>query len=146
MIPKFDPRGNLPPGIHWATWKEISVRFGTTAWRRQLLAGLLVALQSLKRAGCQTVYLDGSFVTDKPIPKDFDACWDPVGVDPTALDPVLLDIGDGRLTQKARFLGELLPAKIRIGSDDLDFFYFFQTDKDTGCGKGIIALDLGGVV
>jgi hypothetical protein len=23
MIPTFDQTGNLPPGIHWASWKEL---------------------------------------------------------------------------------------------------------------------------
>lgn len=40
MIPPFDKRGNLPPGIHKASWSEIEARFGTTPWRRFLLVGL----------------------------------------------------------------------------------------------------------
>ena len=40
------------------------------------MAGLRAALESLKSAGCRTVYLNGSFVTSKEAPNDFDACWD----------------------------------------------------------------------
>jgi hypothetical protein len=40
--------------------------------RRTLLAGLREALGALREAGCRTVYLDGSFVTAKEAPEDFD--------------------------------------------------------------------------
>jgi hypothetical protein len=30
MIPEFDERGNLPPGIHHATWNEIVTRYATS--------------------------------------------------------------------------------------------------------------------
>ena len=57
MIPQFDADGLLPPGIHRAHWDEVVGRFGTSPWRQQLLAGLRMALDSLSRAGCQTVYI-----------------------------------------------------------------------------------------
>jgi hypothetical protein len=53
--------------------------------------------------------VNGSFVTAKEEPADFDACWDSQGVDLDALDPVLLDLSAGRASQKARFGGELFP-------------------------------------
>lgn len=41
MIPPFDPAGgNLPPGVHPATWDEIVARYGSTPHRLRLLAGL----------------------------------------------------------------------------------------------------------
>ena len=42
-------------------------------------------------------------------------------------------------------MGELFPASIIAGTDGLSFLEFFQTDKDTGRPKGIIAIDLGGL-
>ena len=146
MIPHFNTEGNLPPGIHWATWDEIADRFGGTSWRRQILAGLRAALDELSRAGCQTVYLDGSFISRKSVPGDFDGCWEVDGIDFDSLDPVLLDFEGLRAAQKAKYHGELFPA-----SDDADgrgttFLDFFQKDKETGARKGIVALDLGGVV
>lgn len=74
MLPSFDERGNLPPGIHSATWDEIVERYATTDRRTELLDGLHEAVQSLRTAGCTRVYLDGSFVTQKEVPGDFDAC------------------------------------------------------------------------
>ena len=145
MIPEFNTDGNLPPGIHWATWNEIADRFGTNAWRRQLLAGARAASEELKRVGCSTVYLDGSFVSAKLFPGDFDACWDENGVDIASIDPVLLDFDGGRANQKAKFGGELFPASLNADGLGTLFLEFFQTDKDTGSQKGIIALDLGGL-
>ena len=145
MIPSFDENGLLPPGIHWASWDEFLERFGTSSWRLRLAAGVRAAIENLKSAGCLTAYVDGSFVTAKEVPNDFDACWEEVGVDPLALDPVLLTFDPGRTTQKAKYLGELFPASIIASEDGFSFLGFFQTDKDTGGPKGIVAIDLGGL-
>ena len=103
------------------------------------------AIENLKSTGCLTVYVDGSFVTSKEVPNDFDAYWEEAGVDPFALDPVLLTFDPGRVTQKAKYLGELFPASIIAGEDGFSFLEFFQTDKDTVRPKGIVAFDLGGL-
>ena len=54
--------------------------------------------------------LDGSFVTAKPVPGDYDGAWETEGVDPGRLDPVLLDFRNGRAAMKAKYLGDLFPA------------------------------------
>lgn len=140
MIPKFDAADNLPPGIHWATWEEITDCFGWTKSRKELLLGLRKALQVLQKAGCDTVYLNGSFVTSKENPNDFDACWDVENVSLELLDPVLMDFGDKQKSQKKKFGGELFPNLPE--DDDSAFLKLFQTDKTTGAPKGIIAIDL----
>lgn len=142
MIPEFDPGGNLPPGLHATTWPLFVARFGITEHRRRLLCGLRRALDSLKRAGCQRAYIDGSFVTDKEQPGDYDACWDPVGVNAALLDPVLLKFDNQRLLQKVVFYGELFPSHWLANLAGQRFLEFFQTDKNTGSQKGIILLNL----
>ena len=47
--------------------------------------------------------------------------------------------------QKAKYMGELFPASTIAATGGLSFLEFFQTDKDTGRPKGIIAIDLGGL-
>jgi uncharacterized protein DUF6932 len=143
VLPSFDFDGNLPPGIHHASWDEIVTRFATNSRRRQLLGGFLDALRSLKRAGCRTEYLDGSFVTAKELPGDFDACWEIAGVDAGRLDPELLDFGDRRAAQKARYGGELFPAETAAEPAGTTFLDYFQRDRETGQRKGIVAIDLG---
>ena len=144
MLPPVDPStGNLPAGVHDASWTELAAAFGGTAWRRQLLVGLRAALEALRTAGCRRAYIDGSFVTAKEVPGDFDGCWEADGVDPDALDPVLLDFRHPRAAQKAKYLGELFVANVAAAPDGTRFLDFFQIDKITGDAKGIVALDLG---
>jgi hypothetical protein len=90
MLPPFNQQGFLPPGIHPATFAEVAARFGTTQHRQNLLDGLKRGLENLRAAGCKTVYLDGSFVTEKLHPNDFDLCWESADVDPVLLEPELL--------------------------------------------------------
>jgi hypothetical protein len=140
MIPIFEPNGILTSGIHNATWREFVERFGFSDRRKQQLAGLFEALANLKDAGCTDVYINGSFVTSKNSPGDFDACWDSDGVDLTKVDPVLLDFSNDRMAQKQKYLGELFP-NIKEGSTQLFFLDFFQRDKADNA-KGIIRVDL----
>ena len=102
-------------------------------------------MEALRDAGCRTVYVDGSLVTAKSHPADFDGCWEEDGIDFNLLDPVLLTFDPGRATQKAKFGGELFPASVSADQGGCVFLEFFQTDKETGYGKGIIALDLRGL-
>jgi hypothetical protein len=142
MIPPFNDSGTLPPGIHKANWHELESRFNGSQRRVELLAGLREALEALRVAGCRTAYIDGSFVTAKEEPGDFDGCWEAVGVDASLLDPTLLELASPRTSQKERFRGELFPASFvaepKSGARYLDFF---QRDRD-GEPKGIIQIDL----
>ena len=143
MIPDFDAQtGDLPPGIHPAAWDEFSTRFGGTPHRRRLLVGLRRALEALRLAGCTTAYVDGSFITAKDVPNDFDACWDPRGVRIADLDPVLRTFDPGRATQKAKYLGELFPMGVPADPSGATFLEFFQTNRQSGLRKGIVVLDL----
>jgi len=110
--------------------------------RLALIQGLREALISLSSAGCKLVYVDGSFVTAKSEPGDFDACWSVEGVNADALDPVFLTFSNGRAAQKARFGGELFPAELPEGISGKTFIEFFQTDKNTGGRKGLVVIEL----
>lgn len=146
MLPAFETDGNLPPGIHHATWLDFRARFGvSTEQRRYLISGLEAGLRDLENAGCSLVFVDGSFVTFKASPSDFDACWDVRGVDPAKLHPVFLQFDNGRAAQKARYRGEFFPAHYKEGGSGRVFVDFFQTDKNSGSAKGIVALQLGGL-
>ncbi len=140
MIPPFEQNGNLPPGIHEATWEEVVARFGTNDHRRNLLDGLRLAIKALQQVGCTTVYLNGSFVTTKELPNDYDGTWEMRGVDMARLDPVFSDISKKRAAQKKKYGGELFPCRIR--SNKPDFLDFFQRDKVTEQPKGIVAIDI----
>jgi len=143
VLPSFDPEtGRLPEGEHAASWDELVERFGWTSRRRQLLDGLAEAIELLAASGCTRIWLNGSFVTAKDEPADFDACWDPDGVDLDALDPIFFDFASGRAAQKSRFGGELFPNVVESDSG-LVFADFFKNERDGG-HKGIVVRTLGG--
>jgi len=144
MIPAYNSDGNLPPGVHWASLTEIEEKFGVNGHRLRLFVGFSRACHLLQAAGCHDVYLDGSFTTTKEYPNDFDACWETAGVDFKLLDPVFLDLANGRAAQKVRFFGEFLPVTLGRSPAHIyrQTFDLFQRDKQTGQPKGIIGLHL----
>jgi hypothetical protein len=132
MIPSFESvTGNLPRGIHDASWDEVKARFGGTFWRQHLLEGLEEALRQFAKAGCTSVLLDGSFVTAKAEPNDYDGTWEPDGVDLDLLDEVLLDFSNSRAA--------MFPAS-SIAAPGKVFREFFQQDRQ-GRPKGIVQID-----
>jgi hypothetical protein len=143
-IPAFLPDGNLPAGIHLASWQEVETILGFNERRRELLAGLKRACQSLKQAGCPRIYIDGSFATNKEFPGDFDVCYDDDSLDYVLLqqiDPVIRDLRNKRAAQKAKYGGELFPSSASADLAGRTFLEFFQTDRN-GNPKGIVVIDL----
>lgn len=144
MIPKLVDIGSpwkvLPPGVHDAPLQKIEDVFATNNHRIYLYNGFKGAVKALCKAGCKTIYLDGSFVTGKPLPRDYDACWCLSGVDLQKLDPVLLDFSNERAAQKQKYCGELFPTNT-MACPSRFFLDFFQTDRFTGKAKGIIRLN-----
>jgi hypothetical protein len=139
------PHRVLPPGVHSSTMTEIGERFATNETRRRLFSGFALVADALLKSGCNSIYLDGSFTTDKPEPNDYDGCWDPKGVDVAKLDPVLLDFTNRREAQKRKYFGEMFIAT----TDEISgktFLDFFQTERSTGKRKGILLLQPQGLV
>ncbi len=142
MIPNLDPRtGYLPPCVHNATWRDVIDRFGGNSHRARLMGGLLAACRNLAAAGCRELVLDGSFVTAKTLPADYDAAWETAGVDPNRLDPILLEMEHPRAAMKAKYLGDIFPASA-FAAPGVLFRDFFATDRN-GVKKGAMLVDLG---
>lgn len=144
MIPDFNGSGNLPKGIHYATLNEIVEQFGYNPKRAWLIDGLKLLINNLQKANCQLVYIDGSFITTKKVPGDYDLCWSLVDVKENQLDKVLLDFSpEGRAKMEQKYRGDIFPAELPEGDSGKLFVDFFQTDKHTGEGKGILAINIG---
>ncbi len=142
MLPTLDPTtGYLPRGIHHADWSEIAGRFGGNRHRQRLIDGLLAACRNLAGAGCKRLLLDGSFVSAKVHPGDYDAAWESEGIDLNRLDPALLDMRFPREAMKAKYRGDLFPASA-FAAPGVLFRDFFRTDRN-GVEKGIVLVDLG---
>ena len=141
MLPDFDPEtGYLPPGTHLMAWTDVSSYFGFNSHRSRLLEGLLAALQNLSRAGCRSVLLNGSFVSDKELPEDYDGAWYTRDVNVCLVDPVLLDFSHSRSAMKSKYLGELFPSRA-VAAPGVFYEDFFKTDRDD-IPKGIVQIDL----
>ncbi len=143
-LPQFNADGNLPPGIHLLTLAEATSLLVFNERRADLFRGFQRACLPLQQAGCQKVYIGGSFATSKEFPGDFDACWDESNVDLVALkriEPVLLDFKNKRAAQKAKFGGELFPAYLPADEYGTPYLTFFQRDRDLR-PKGIVLLNL----
>lgn len=139
-LPQFRQDGTLPVGEHLTTWAEIASRFGGNNHRTALLVGLRSVLAELERVGCTSAWIDGSFVTSKPEPNDFDMCWDARGVDDAGLDPVFFNFANKRAAQKARYCGEMFPADAPADTQGTTYRQFFQ--QRYGVAKGIVRIDL----
>lgn len=141
MIPNATPStGYLPPGVHTASWSEVHQRFCWNDHRIYLASGLLAALYNLAGAKCRSIILNGSFVSLKELPNDYDGAWNPSNVNVSLIDPVLLNFANGREAMKSKYRGELFPLTSRTNSGDT-FLEFFQTDRNN-VKKGVINIDL----
>ena len=141
MLPGFTSNtGYLPPGIHTASWDELESKFAWNSHRRHMMVGLLGACRNLAAAGCQHLWLDGSFVTSKPLPNDYDGAWEVGETDVSLLDSVLLDLSHARIAMKNKYYGELFPASAEA-SPGIPYREFFTRDRDD-VQKGIVLLRL----
>ncbi|NYF26050.1 hypothetical protein [Sporosarcina sp. JAI121] len=142
-IPAFVANGDLPPGIHETTWDEFKVRYGVNHRRKLQLKGLEKAIQEFTKSGCTIIYIDGSFVTNKKNPGDFDALYDLEEVNDLIIDQVLLDASrTGREKMKKYYEGEFFPAYIKAQPNGTIYLDFFQKNKKTKEPKGIIKIKL----
>lgn len=133
----------MPEGVHPATWAEVEQAFAYNRRRAAQFDGLRRGAEDLRSAGCARLWLDGSYVTIKPVPGDFDVVWDPTDVEYSLLAPALRDMSAGRRQQKLVYGGEFLPNTLELASGQL-FLDFFQNNLRTGGRKGVIEIDLKG--
>src|SRR6516162_3295011 len=92
MIPDLTREGQLPSGIHDTTMGELRRRFGSAnAARVRLMKGVSAVVGRARRAGAKALYINGSFVTDKKDPGDWDALLVfPVGYNASSEDSLVL--------------------------------------------------------
>src|SRR5258708_10175084 len=99
------------------------------------MKGLELAISELKTVGCRAVYIDGSFVTKKIYPGDFDLCWDEKEVNYEFMNssyPGLTDFGFKMRNMKKRYGGDIFPMTNYTHSRGTCFFCFFLECKQRG--------------
>jgi hypothetical protein len=139
-LPNFKKNGLLPQGVYPCRWKEFLTVFAINAHRLQLSDGLFAGLKALKKFGCNTVYVDGSYVTAKPFPNDVDVAFDNTNMDWKGLKkhhPEFFDIANGDTIQKEKYSSHFFACN----AFETYFIDFFQFDRN-GNPKGIVKLNL----
>lgn len=128
------------PGIYEFTMEKVEAKFAKTPERRRLFEGFRQLATDLKEAGCRRIFLDGSFITGKEEPGDFDACWEPFKIVRQPKDALLLETSyEGVKARKERYLGDVFPRHTPKYGDRVETW---QLDERTSKRKGIIFIDL----
>ncbi len=142
---QYNNFGNLMPGMFDGTLEEAKSIFCFNERRKWLFEGLELAVQDLKSIGCQRIYLDGSYVTKKLLPDDYDMCWDDNGINlvwVSQVCPSLTDAGRKMEKIKARYRGDVAPANnIADLKKGINFLGYFMEDRQ-GRDKGIVRISL----
>jgi hypothetical protein len=138
VLPNFNNNGDLPPGIHRASWKDVAERFGSGTEARTKATTTLKHLHDLAaRTGClRHFYVFGSFASRAAEPRD--------------VDVVLIMSADFRVEASARESRTLFShadAQARYGASVFwvregmvaaaalrDFLLAFQTRRDGKLG------------
>ena len=147
MIPEFNAYGELPEGTHDATLDEIEARYAITAHRETLFECFSDWVDHMRSAGCHTFHLDGSYITNKDHPDDYDALWDTRGVDTSLIHPCLLAYPKDRDAIKDRFGGDIFPDHA-IPEGSISFYldrFQRETREDVPRRKGIIRVRFGDI-
>lgn len=123
-------------------WGVFVTNFGWNNRRRYLLGGMRRALLNLRSAGCISAIIDGSFVSAKDQPGDYDMAFDPTGVNATLIDPVLRRHDDQRKAMQAKYFGDVFPwGAVACATTGSIYRDFFQRDR-SGIAKGVVLLDV----
>jgi len=147
MIPPFESSGYLPSGIYETTVDEFKQRFVYGTKRNEIFNGILRLIEDLKAVGCNAMYVDGSYISEKQRPNDADICWEMID-DPIyeayakRTCPVLFMTKGKRPEQQARYCSDVFIADAVELSTGLAFLNFFQKIKYSTEPKGIIKIYL----
>jgi len=133
MIPPFDDTGDLPPGLHAATWTEFRARFCRFVQsdrRLQLCQRLGQLVDDARASGIVTrILVGGSMVRATAEPNDFD-CIIALRAETQyeTLRPDQLQIADARIVRD-RYVGDIFIAREGQGTLSL-YIDFFSRNRD----------------
>lgn len=118
---------------------EVQARFAHNEKRKQLFDGLEEVISILKECNCPEVFLDGSFITKKEQPNDYDLCYEPTGVLATERFREFLR---GRSTNKEKYRGDIF-VHMPVPPFYVNHVNNWQKDgRNEDVAKGILRIDL----
>jgi hypothetical protein len=144
VLPEFTSEGDLPTGVHVTNWQECRSRFGAGTPRRLWLFGRFQALVELAASTgkLRRVFVWGSFVTTKSVPKDVDIL--PIMDEDFEVErvPVPAQVVFDSIQSKLLFESDIFWARVSIGEEVLRLWLeTYQTSRNFG-KRGIVELEL----
>ena len=146
-LPDFRPDGWLPEGHFDATWNDVESRFAGEhgSRRRQVFDRLIQWRDELKEKGLTgKLILDGSFISNKPNPSDFDTIfvYDDSCEHILANDDQAKRLIDYSICSTKGFDVLIFARQNTIDSPDWARLDAFDKDKRTGLPKGVLEVVL----
>jgi hypothetical protein len=138
MSLNFNRRGYLYETIS-LSYEEFKHHFGTNSRRMDQISNALQFFRIFHSCGCQTVFVDGSFVSMKKYPEDIDLCFDITGVPNEKMEELFPQFFDPNEIGKIH--RNSLCHIFHFNATDTTFFDFLQNDRD-GYIKGLVKLNL----
>jgi hypothetical protein len=142
MALNFNSKGYLHKTIT-LTYEEFEQHFGTNPKRMEQIKNALPCFRIFHSCGCQTVYVDGSFVSKKKYPEDIDICFDPLSVDKREIKKVFPQFYD--INQRGRIRRDQMCHIFTLEKENTELFDLLNADRD-GNPKGLVKLDLNEII
>lgn len=141
-LPEFNEYGLLPPGVHHTRLDEFKMKLGFNIYRQEMIRqGFLPVLKELRDKKVRCMFVDGSFVTENPLPGDVDAYV----LVPARPHPLFRFISERHKAWRTLYRVHCFPAiqnEDGFGSEEYwENFFCHQRDESA---KGIVALELFG--
>lgn len=134
----FERPFETPPAT-WASFPDFAAKFGYNPHRARLIEGLRRAASELRRAGCGSIYVGGSFTSDKAMPSDYDACFNPIGV-AASLSPLLVE-ARYLVERRSEYFGDWLIGRPDDGPAGY-WYRFLSFDDRTGANNQMYGIKL----
>jgi hypothetical protein len=128
-LPAFTDRGILPEGIHHCSLNEAQALLCANDTREIIWNGLLDFLQWANQFPQPDAFLlDGSFVTDKPLPDDIDVVVDVTGCAEADRQAWYIAFFTSHQLAKDNFRVDFYPFVIGVGKDFSAFFQYVRVE------------------
>ena len=146
-IPALNDFGLLPAGVHDCIDAEVQIAFCASDARQAVWAafqGFLAWVAT--KPGPVSIFVDGSFVTDKPVPRDVDVAVDITACSVADQDAWLIAYHREHAFLKRQFGTDFYPVIGGVGHDFTSFFQYIRVDDalargaPDGTRKGILRL------
>lgn len=147
-IPNFTERGILPEGVHLCTLVEAQHALSTNDTRTQIWDGLVGFLEwALQLPQPTALLIDGSYVTNKPLPSDVDVVVDVTGCSEAQQSAWFQSWLDQHGYVKQLFGVDFYPFVVGAGNDFSAYFQYIRVEEALRRGippnvrKGILRVD-----